>query len=450
MRLLACCLTLSASAALAAPASRGAGPPPGVAAAAEALADALGPPAEGRRAVALALETRAPPLAAPLEASLAAALARRGWAVTPLRGAPDPEPAARAAGQDWLLRIQAGLVPGRRELLLVGEAIPTWSSFFLQRRPAARPVPPRVLSVRLEADAETLALAREGRPPGAPFAAVRPLARVPGRVLALAVGEVPEARGAAIALATEDEDLLLDAAGARVASRAAPGGRRPVRTPAAALAIGDYGGGRIAVQRAGAARAEVLGVRRDRLEPVATLEAAPLCAAEGTRLFGAFLPGKAVLADVLSTTADPAARPRSPRALYRVAAAPRGGPVAVGALSTDGALELLRPDLAPAAPPLEGVGAGFALADLDGDGTAEVVASALTAAPPDRLRVLAVRGGAPLLEAGPLPGLLLAGAAGDLTGDGIDDALLAEVEEGPDGPHTTLLLVTADPREVAR
>jgi hypothetical protein len=418
---------------------------------ASALADALGAPVEGRRAIALAVEARVPSLAAPVEAALEGALAERGYVVTVVRGAADAEAAARAGGQDWLLRVQAGLVPGRRELALVGELVPAWASFFLQRRPGARPVPPRLVSARVAADPETLLLGREARPAGAPFATTRILARVEGRVLALAVGDVPDAGGAAIAVATPGADLLLSPSGSRLAARAVDGaGLRPVRDPAATAAIGDFGGGRIAIARAGGGPGEVLVVRGGRLEPVGTLVAVPLCAAEGTRLFGRFAPGTGALEDVLAPYADPEAPVRSPRLLSAVAAAPRGGPVAVAALGQDLRLELLGAELGSAAPPLSGVGAGLALADLDGDGDAEVVASAPVATPPDRLRVLAARAdGKVLLESPPLDGLVLAGAAGDLTGDGVDDAVLALVVRAPDGAVATdLVLLTADPREL--
>jgi hypothetical protein len=42
---------------------------------------------------------------------------------------------------------------------------------------------------------------------------------------------------------------------------------------------------------------------------------------------------------------------------------------------------------------------------------------------------------------------VLSGAGGDLTGDGVDDAVLGEVVDGERGVETVLLLVTGDPRE---
>ena len=411
------------------------------------LAREVGPPLEGRRALLLAVDARAPALAAPLETALDAALSAQGYAVTPHRGG-EPERSARAAGQDWLLRVRAGLVPGRREVAVVGELIPAWASFFLQRRPDARAVPPRIVQARAPADPETLVLAREAAAAGAPFASIRTLARIAGRVLALAIGEPGEPGRAAIVAITPGGVIVLSSSGERVAERdEPPGAGRPVRDPAATVAVGDFGGGRIALQRAGAARGEVLALHGDRLEPAGVLDDAPLCAGDGARLFGAFEPGTGVLRDRLAPLVDPAAPPRSGRTLYGAACAPRGGPIAHAVLGVDLSVELLGADLrgvAPRAP--VSTGSGFALADLDGDGTAELVASSPDPAGPERLRVLAPLAEAPLLLVSPpIPGAVLAGAGGDLTGDGVDDAVLAA--EVPGAAATELLLVTSDPRE---
>jgi len=439
-------------------ASAGAPPPPSVLSVAEELADRVGTPTEGRRGLVLVLEAPAPALARAAETALTGALAARGYAVSPLRGEADPEARARAEGADWLLRIQAGLAPGRPEsgrrgeaaflprgppggeIVLVGELVPTWTSFFLQRRPGARPAAPRVVQARVLADPETMLLARPISERGV---LVRPLARLPGRVLALAAGDTGDGTAAVLAV-TADEVVLLSSAGEVLARRALDRDvRAPIRDAAATAAVGDFGGGRLAWAVAGAPRAEVAVRRGGRLETVASLPAAPLCAGGAGALFGAFAPGKGVLRDVLSSHADPQEPARSDRELFAVAAAPGAGPVAFAALGTDHVLELLAADLSTAAAPLPGVGAGFALADLDGDGAPEVVASTAEFDRPDRVRVLVPRASTPLLfESTPVEGAILAGASADLTGDGIDDAILAAVRDG----GTDLLLVTADPR----
>jgi hypothetical protein len=430
------------------------GAPPALVAAAEALAADLGPPLEGRRAVLLAVDARPPALAGLVESALEGALSPLGYAVTLHRGRDDAEDAARRAGQDWLLRVRAGLVPRGRDLALVGELIPAWSSFFLQRRPGARAIPPRVVQARATADPETLLVAREERPAGAPFAVIRPLARVEGRVLALAVGDVGEGN-ASIVVVTPEALLVLRPDGGVAARLESIAERAPVRAPAAAVAIGAFDGGRIAAQRAGEPLAEVIALGPERLERVGTLDAAPLCAGEAGVLLGAFAPGTSVFVDRLATADDPHAAPalRSRRLLYGAAAAPRGGPVAFAVLGVDLRLELLGPDLAAtpghlAAGALE-TGSGFALADLDGDGVAELVLSSRAPGGPDQIRIVAPLAPAPLVHASaPGDGVVLAGAGGDVTGDGVDDAVLALVTDG--AAATTLLLVTADPRELAR
>jgi hypothetical protein len=445
-------LALALSAALAPGLARGA-PPPAAVAAAGALASDVGAPPEGRRALRLQVEGPTPSLARTLETALDAALSAKGYAVTPHRGPEEAEAAARAAGEDWLLRVRAGLVPGGGEVALVGDLIPAWASFFQQRRPEARAIPPRVVQARAPVDPETRLLAREERRAGAPFAAVRALGQLPGRVLAVAIGDA-EARGRpAIAVVTPDLVAVLAPDGTPVAVRhASREGAAPVRDPAATIAIGAFGGGRIALRRAGVAASEVLAVRDGALEPAGALEAAPLCAGGAGPLFGAFAAGTGVLVDALSRRPDAAPAPRSPRLLYGAAAAPGGGPLSYAVLGTDLALALLGADLAPvrATAPAAALatGSGFALADLDGDGTAELVASAPASGAPDRLRIVAPLARTPLLLEASVEGEILAAAGGDLTGDGVDDAVAAAVAAGADGaPTTTLLLVTADPRE---
>lgn len=445
-------LALAAAAALpVAPARADAG---ALGALAEEAAARLGQPEEGRRGLALALGAEPAALGAPLTAALVAALGRAGWAVSPVPAGPGAEAAARAAGADWLLALRAGGDPEGRTLLAVGEAVALWPSFFLQARPGVRAAPPRLVSARVAADpaAALLLGAGAGAAPARP--ALRELARLPDEVIAVAAGQV-EGLGVALLVVTRDAVRLLDRTGAEVASRPLdPSAGPPVRAPAATAVIAPLGGGPFGVALAGPAGGEVLVRRGARLERAAALPLAPLAAGPAGVLFGAFAPGKAALQDLLTLGVDPAAHPRTPLDLVGAAAAPRGSTPAFAVLHPGGRLELLDAALGPAGE-VPGVGAGFALADLDGDGRSELLASATGRGQPDRVRVLALEpvGGGTAARARELDAMIIDGAvtsaaAADLTGDGLDDVVLAAVQPGAGGAAATVLwLVTLDPRE---
>jgi hypothetical protein len=412
--------------------------------------------------VALAVEaSTAAGLRDPLETALAAALARRGFTPVPLRGADaaEAEKAARALAADILLRVRAAL--SAEGLSLAAEAIPTRPNFFLQRVPGASAGGARLSAVTVPAGPSLRALAAAARPTGA--LSLVPLSTLDERVLALGAGAAE--RGATrIAAVTPTRVLLLDAEGEVLSTftiHPAPPGPR-VRDRAATVAVGDFGAGRVAFSVAGTSGGEVLSTTGDQLAAAGTLSATPLASGAAGRLFGAFLPGRGILSGTVSRDPDPrgpgsppdsapsraARQDAPPRGLLAVAAAPRAGKVAYGLLGDDYGLRLLGPDLSPSAPDVAGVGAGFALADVDGDGEAEVVASSAAPGPLDRVRVL--RPGAAAATAytsAPVEGAFLAGAGADLTGDGIDDAVLAAIL--PDG-RTRLWLLTTDARGGAR
>jgi hypothetical protein len=432
-------LLLVAAAALAA-----AAPPPEGGAlerAAEALASAaLRSEPPGRVAVAVTAPG-ASGLCPPLAAALTAAVGRLGHAALPLPCDPGgdaeaAERAARAGGADVLLAARAALAGA--DLALAGEVRALRPNFFLQAAPALRG-PARTASVAVPADAAARAFARAAHGERAP--AVVPLAEVPGAVLALAAGPVGGAGPARMAALTADALLLLDARGAVIATRALPAAERRVRDPGGAVAIGPFPGGPLAWAASGRDAGEVVAARAGRLEPVGPFAAAPLAAGGAGALLGRFARGGGTLEDALGIAPGPVPPPASPRALLGAAAAPRAGRVAFAALRDDFTLSLLGPALEPAGE-LQGVGAGFALADLDGDGEPEVVASSARPGPGDAIRVL--RGdGRTLVAPVAVAGALRAGAAADLTGDGVDDAVLAAVLPGG---RTQLWLVTSDPR----
>lgn len=385
----------------------------------------------------------------PVETALAGALADRGRTVAPLRRAQlaDPEAAARALGADALLRVHVTLSAGA--LALAGELVPVRPNFFLQRNPAARPGGSRLLTAATPADDAVRALAAASALSRATIA-LSELAVLPGRPLGLAAGagagETPR-----IAAVTTAGLALLDPRGAVLDVRALPPQAGPrVRDPVAVVAFGAGGPGRVTWAIAGRPEGEVLSTDGDRLAPVSTLAAAgawaPLASGEGGAVYGAFAGGR--IADLLRPSPDAEARPRSGAERLAVGAAPRAGRVAFGVLGGDFVLRLLDASLAPIGPDLPQVGAGFALADLDGDGEPEVVASSCAPGAADEVRV--VRPGPPeqlVYESRAVEGAVLAGAAWDLTGDGLDDAVLAAAL--PDGT-TRLWLLTADPARGTR
>jgi len=413
--------------------------------------------APGKIALAV-LSPGAEGLREPIETALAGTLAGRGQAVMPLRGPQlaDPEGAARALGADVLLRVRASL--SGSTLALACEVVPTRSNFFLQHAPGVRPAGSRTLAATAPADEAVRALATAQQPGARPLELV-PLAGLPERVLALAAGTT-EGGAVRLAAVTPTGVVLLDPRGAVLAFHAlppAPPGPH-VRDAAAVAAVGNFGGGRIAYAVADRPESEVLSATDDRLERVASIAISPvgsapvatvpIAAGGAGPLFGAFVPGRGVLADLLSPFADPTAHPRSPRELIGVAAAPRPGRVAYAVLGSDFTLQLFSPTLDRVLPDVPGVGAGFALADLDGDGEPELVASSAVPGPRDRVRVL--RHGARVavvFESADVEGALLSGAAADVTGDGLDDAVLAAALPGG---ATQLWLLSTDARGAGR
>ena len=412
---------------------------------------------------------------------------------SPTSSNPSIGDAARASGADALLRLRATLEgPGKNTgqgnqsgaqseaettLVLSGEVVSTRPNFFLQRVPL-RGAGSRRVAASAPADGRLRALAATRPPAGPP--ALRPFASVPGRVLALAVGArlarrstqgdrrdrlpapAPTIAPPGTSPTTASpftsptappttmealEVVLLDAGGAlldRLALPPAPPGPR-VRDLSAFLTVEGPGMDRLGCAVAGRPGLLALSLQQDRLAlgeaPAASAGALPLASGGAGRLLGLLDPRRGtILRLALDAPGGPTRRPERP--LVTVAAAPHPGRTAFAALRDDGVLELLTSQLTAASPPLSGVGAGFALADLDGDGEPEVVASSAFPGPDDVVRVLRTGSPATLTLESSLPvGSALAGAAGDVTGDGLDDALLAAVDPG--GASTRLWVVSA-------
>jgi hypothetical protein len=264
-----------------------------------------------------------------------------------------------------------------------------------------------------------------------------PFGRLGRWTAALAAGDLNgDGRDEVVAL-TDEEILAFSADGrvlARRALRALPFSASPSREPFGA-AIVDEGARRVAYLSAQRARGEALA-----LDPGAggfrvlgKIEEAPLASAAGVELTGALVAGQNTFAPAISSSGA-ASRWTAPEAFNSLStfAGPAG--LELLAIFPSGAA-LWRRGLAPDAPSLElrGLGAASALADVDGDGTAEIATTEPAYAPsPEVLRVLR---GPSSRAPGPSDGVrfraelgrgrALQIAAADLDGDRSDELVVA-------------------------
>lgn len=311
--------------------------------------------------------------------------------------------AAAADEADARLDLRISL-QGER-LVAAGDLRPVRENFFTGRSV----VEGAVIAASVRADPAALLLA--GGKPGPLVAEVAPFATLPERPLALAVGDLDGDGVPEVAAVGATRLIVLGAdGGIRLAQPLAGApGARPLRDPVAAMAIE---GGRLRVSVPGAGVASEFALRGGALEPVADLPAgvAPLPGGNGS-----YEPGtnRLLPALVIGGAKVELSSPARAVAVHGAAIAwvDDGGTVRIGE-----------------EPALRDGGDSLALADLDGDGTAELVATSSRLAPPDEIRVVRVGGGGAveLRGAGVLGGVLLrTGTAGDL-GAG-EEALLGGV-----------------------
>jgi hypothetical protein len=394
----------------------------------------------------------APELARAAQSALLAQLSRMGFkaALAIAAGPEAAEAEARARGLDWLLRA-AARVDGS-EIALAGDALPTWVNFWAGADPV-RAEGGGAIAARAVADADVLTLARRPltpRPsPATPFG-LRLLARLPERVVAVAVGDLDGDGRGEIALQLPAAVVVLRPDGERLARRDQGGlGRaaRPPREPAGALAaLGCEPAARPALATGGRqpgperpclasfsfglAKGELLRLEGGELTPVQALDAPALAAGAAGAISGAALPGRNLFApEVRLASGKGATLPFAP---ISVAASSRSAGPAFLAIATDGAALLLSEELEPLEAALPPLGAGAAMGDFDGGGVAELVTTGRVRAE-DRARLWRADDWSegPLFESEPVPGGFVAGAAGDLDGQGRDEAVL--VAWNPDG-----------------
>ncbi len=397
----------------------------------------------------------APELARAAQTALVAQLSRMGFkAALPLASGPEAaEAEARARGLDWLLRL-AARVDGA-ELSLGGDAVPTWVNLWAGADPVrARGGGP--VAARAPADADVLALARRSAAQGPAVAthfSLRPLARLAERVVAVAVGDLDGDGRADIALQLPTAVVVLREDGQRIARReqaALARAARPPREPAGAVAMpvdcGPAAGGEGSPRREtrclasysfALAKGELLRLEDGELKPVQSLDAPALAAGAAGVLSGSALAGRNLFApEVRLSSGKGASLPFSP---VSVVASPRGGGPAFLAVAPDGQASLLSEELKPLETALPPLGAGAAMGDFDGGGAAQLLTSGRVRAD-DRARLWRADGlaGGPLFESEPIPGGFVAGAAGDLDGEGRDEAVLAAWN--PDGTSAVYIM----------
>lgn len=361
---------------------------------------------------------------APLERAFASLLAARlatarlAPVVVDAKDATEAERLARERGVRSLARLTLGLTDAR--LTVRGDALSTWVNFWSGATPT-RSGPAIALTAAVDVDAQVLALA--DRPPplaNAPLAlSMTSFARLPRVPAALAVADVDGDKRAEVLVLSGEQLQVYDGTGK-------PGWRAELSQPLAARPCRDAFG---AVSFA-AGKVSAWSAKRERPE---------LFSAAGKPL-GA---GDAVTVDALTLRPDPGFNRFQPALTW--AGKPVLFPAPPQAVSVFGPLALVVfPDGTASLPrgvastaKLGGVGSGSALADLDADGTPEVVvSSARTSGATDEVRVLslaeaealAARGGlvaeaAPLWQQ-PLAGRAVVAAAGDLDGDGVDEVVL--------------------------
>jgi hypothetical protein len=377
---------------------------------------------------------------------LAARLAAAGLApvVVDAPSAEAAEGAARGQGARTLVRLTLDVEGG--ELRARGDALGTWVNFWAGRTATRPPGPAGALAEAVEADAAVLALAAVGAPAGPAANGTTPrslrllgaaLARLEHPLAALAAGDLDGDGRDEVAALTEHDVSVFAADGRLLARRelaALPLASATTREPFGALAVLP-GPPRLAAWSTRHAHGEVLALEAGRgaLRPLGSLDAALLGPAER----GAFVPGQTAFAPEVRLGDGRALTVPAPFTTASLA------PPRLLFVHPDGAASLYpREGAVPAR--LQGLGAGSALGDLDGDGVPELLTTSPQLQPaPDVLRVYASTGDDPTarepLWQGALPaGRALYVVAADLDGDKRREVVVGLTK--PDGTGELFLL----------
>jgi hypothetical protein len=363
--------------------------------------------------------------------------------------AAEAEAKARELGLDWIARLQAAVL--ETEFTLAGDLVPTWENFWANR--LARAPGGRALSAHATADPEILGLARlptskpAARPGARALRAVTQLlVRLPVRVIAMAIGDVDGDGRGELALLTPAQVLLVRPDGTVLAredfAHLAPAAH-PSRGQAGTIVVGRANNTTlVGYWSADRAKAESLTYDEHSLRRVGESETVPVCSGLGGVLAGIPVAGEGLVDHVAHASTAPARFLSEPVLAVAPNAKTAAGPAFL-ALLPDGSAKLFTAELNPIGVAIPNVGAGSALADLGGDGQLELVATQGSPVTEDRVRVYRIGGTLmPVDLAGDvLQGEVLAGAAGDLDGDGREEVVLA----AENGDGTILYRVGAEP-----
>lgn len=363
------------------------------------------------------------PAARVLGTLVMASLSARLLAPVPItaRDATEAERLAREQGLRSLVRLTLALEPPK--LVVRGDALSTWVNFWSGATPT-RTGPAAAVVSAVDADLEALTLAGASAP-----ASTRPLelnlgvlAHLPAVPAALAIADVDGDKRAEVIALVGDAVLTWSSDGKQKGrvELSVPLSTRPTREPFGLLSVRD---GRLLVWSS----------RRERTE-------AFVWQREGWRSSGV---GEAPGLGPVTFSPRPGFTSFAPQLTWAGKALTWPEPIAQFALfsamalsvSPNGTAAIAR-GLAPTTQ-LSGVGSGSTLADLDGDGAPEVIASSSrSTGEVDEVRVVALgafesaqaRGGQ-LNEAAvawqrKIEGRAIVAANGDLDGDGVDEVVL--------------------------
>lgn len=378
--------------------------------------------------IAVYVRSDSAPLAGAFSTVLCGSLARHSLGPVALEGPDGSEAAARKAGARALARIRVELEHGR--LVARGDLFGLWRNFWSGATATRPPVPAAALAAALDADAPAIALAAPSSAP-APGAGALELigaafATLPAPSAALATGDLDGDGKAEVAALTDEELILFSPQGqvlGRWPHRHLPPSPSPCREPFGAVAL-LQNPPRVAFTSARRAAGEALAFdRRGGLRSLGTFEGAILGRSGDAEVRGMLQPGLNSFAPEL--VFGPKQTVRAPAAF--TTASFFGGPERAWSLWVypDGRATLMEGGEERAA--LTGLGAGSALADLDGDGRPELVtSSAQHLADPDELRVRSIGAAesTALWKGSALRGSVLQIAPADLDGDQAPELVL--------------------------